>query len=362
MWTAINPLANPKGENKWCEICQKTAYLQCTQCHVTFYCNVAHQQADWNSIHKKVCQLLIPIRTPAPFHFLQADRDCHRKQTQKRLEHLMNLSHTEAKGRVLGEKYEEALPAAQLSLCCAKELNGSDAVKLVPAYLLLAEANMGLGSLSEAESCLANAEWTVMRAPNCSRVILHQLHRTLGLLHTAKRNYSSALLHFANDVYYASQELGLKSVVTARGYFLMANVFMKQEKLDIARSLYSEVISTWHAHLSKLMECYCLKENQAEQCIDDVQCAEANQMLSALLENQPQKLNPHPAYSAMLSHSLAMICFLCNNHIRALEFGRKAAEFSKQCEQSNLSESIQHLIQQAETHLTSEQTPSISNN
>lgn len=55
----------------------------------------------------------------------------------------MNLSHAEARSRVLEEKYEEALPAAHLSLRCANELYGPDAVELVPVYLLLAKANMG---------------------------------------------------------------------------------------------------------------------------------------------------------------------------------------------------------------------------
>lgn len=55
----------------------------------------------------------------------------------------MELSHTEAQGRVLGGKYEEALPAAQLSLRCAIDLYGANSVELVPAYLLLAEASVG---------------------------------------------------------------------------------------------------------------------------------------------------------------------------------------------------------------------------
>lgn len=43
------------------------------------------------------------------------------------------------------------------------------------------------------------------------------------------------------QVYYASEEFGLDSVVTAGGYFLMANIFLKQEKTDITISLYLEV-------------------------------------------------------------------------------------------------------------------------
>ncbi|MCI4380749.1 hypothetical protein PGIGA_G00243630 [Pangasianodon gigas] len=366
---SISPLANPKGTKKLCELCEKPAHLQCTNCRVTFYCDAAHQQADWNSIHEKVCELLISVRTPAPFYCFQADRDFHHMQSLKRLEHITELSHAAAKSWVSVGKYSEAIPAAQLSLRCAIDIYGPDVVELVPAYLLLAEANIGLGSLSQAESCLSQAEWMVMKNPGCSQTVLHLLHRTLGRLYSATGDYSSALLHFANDVYYASEEFGLDSVVTAGGYFLMANVFVKQEKTDIANSLYSEVASTWHAHLSKLMESYSQKEHEGAQYFDVAHCAEVNRMLSVLLEAQQQDVNTHPAYSttlahslgqrALLSHSLAMLWFLCNDHKKALDFGRKAAEFSQQCEHNSLAESIQSLIQQAETHLKPEQTPII---
>jgi len=34
---AIDPLANPKGVVRLCELCQKPAYIQCLECRVTFY-------------------------------------------------------------------------------------------------------------------------------------------------------------------------------------------------------------------------------------------------------------------------------------------------------------------------------------
>lgn len=43
------------------------------------------------------------------------------------------------------------------------------------------------------------------------------------------------------QIYFASEEYGLDSTVTCRGYFLMADVFAKQGKMPIACSLYSEV-------------------------------------------------------------------------------------------------------------------------
>ncbi|XP_053360332.1 zinc finger MYND domain-containing protein 12 isoform X1 [Clarias gariepinus] len=362
----ISPLANPKGINKLCELCNQPARLQCKNCRVTFYCNVTHQQADWNSIHEKVCELLITVRTPLSFCCFQADREFHHIQNLKRLEHITELSHAAAKSWMLQGKYSEAMPAAQLSLRCAIDIYGPDVVELVPAYLLLAEASIGLGSLSQAKNYLSQAEWMVKKNPGCSRTFLHLFHRALGRLYLATGDYRCALLHFANDVYYASEEFGVDSVVTAGGYFLIADVFMKQGKTDITHSLYTEVASIWHTHLSKMMEFYNQEDQKGEQYFDSAQCAEVNRMLSVMLEAQQQDVNAHPAcgtalsYSlgqkALVSHSLAMLWFLCNDHMKALDFGKKAAEFSQRCEHNNLAESIQSLIQQAETHLNAEQT------
>lgn len=55
---------------------------------VSLCSDVTHQQADWESIHEKVCELLISIRTPAPFNSFHADRTLHHMQTLKTLVHL----------------------------------------------------------------------------------------------------------------------------------------------------------------------------------------------------------------------------------------------------------------------------------
>jgi len=38
-----------------------------------------HQRVDWVGIHEKICQLLIPLRTPMPFFSSEEER-AHRKQ------------------------------------------------------------------------------------------------------------------------------------------------------------------------------------------------------------------------------------------------------------------------------------------
>uniref|UniRef100_A0A8B9HDG2 Zinc finger, MYND-type containing 12 n=1 Tax=Astyanax mexicanus TaxID=7994 RepID=A0A8B9HDG2_ASTMX len=276
MSESINPLASPKGVKRLCELCQKPAHLRCSHCR-----------------------------------------------------QLMEVSRAEARVQVVEGRYTESLPAAQLSLHCAIDLYGHDAVELVPAYLLLAEANMGSGSLSKAQSYLSQAEWTVLKTPDCSRTVLLELHRNLGRLHTFTGSYQSALLHFANYV-----------------------------------SFHSCVASTWHTHLSELFELRSQRGAQGEPCFDKAQCAEVDQMLRVMLEaheqqqqQQHQDARAHPARSdslpqaAVLSHSRAMLWFLCSNSSKALGFGRKALDCIQQCEQNSLAESIQSLINQAEDHL-----------
>ena len=41
-----------------------------------------HQKADWLGIHEKICQLLIPLRTPVPFLSSEEER-VHREEQLK---------------------------------------------------------------------------------------------------------------------------------------------------------------------------------------------------------------------------------------------------------------------------------------
>lgn len=48
-----------------------------------------------------------------------------------------------AQGKLSEGKHQEALPAAQFCLRCSIDVHGPSTIQMVPAYLLLAEANMG---------------------------------------------------------------------------------------------------------------------------------------------------------------------------------------------------------------------------
>uniref|UniRef100_A0A8C0JRQ7 MYND-type domain-containing protein n=1 Tax=Canis lupus dingo TaxID=286419 RepID=A0A8C0JRQ7_CANLU len=80
----IYPLAVPKGRRLCCEVCEAPAERVCTACTVTYYCGLVHQRADWSSIHEKICQLLIPLRTSMPFYNSEEERRHGLQQLQQR--------------------------------------------------------------------------------------------------------------------------------------------------------------------------------------------------------------------------------------------------------------------------------------
>lgn len=80
----IYPLAVPKGRRLCCEVCEAPAERVCGACTVTYYCGVVHQRADWRSIHEKICQLLIPLRTSRPFYNSEEERQHGLQQLQRR--------------------------------------------------------------------------------------------------------------------------------------------------------------------------------------------------------------------------------------------------------------------------------------
>ena len=58
----------------------------------------------------------------------------------------------------------------------------------------------GLGRLAEADQYLSQAQWSVLKSPNCDPWLRSQLHRNLGQLAAAKNSLTEARRHFAEDV------------------------------------------------------------------------------------------------------------------------------------------------------------------
>ncbi|XP_034551469.1 zinc finger MYND domain-containing protein 12 [Notolabrus celidotus] len=341
----IIPLSLPKGTEKLCELCQRPANLQCSECRVTFYCDAEHQQADWLGIHWRICPMLIPLRTPSLLSFEKA---CQIQLHLIKAE-LVEICRSVAQSKLSEGKHEEALPAAHFCLRCSIDVHGPNSVQLIPVYLLLAEANMGLGNLASVAELLSQAQWAVLQIPECGHEVYHRLHRSLGCLNTATGNLDAALVNFANDIYYASEEYGLDSTVTCRGHFLMADVFAKQGEITIARSLYSELARTWHGHLTKHLKTHIQNiENPRklfEPSFDKFQLTEVDETLRTILDfwqNNPRK---DSGQIALVALCLATLWFLGGDSLKALGFGNIALQACQLIRNHDLTEPIQGLLQ-----------------
>ncbi|XP_029434507.1 zinc finger MYND domain-containing protein 12 isoform X2 [Rhinatrema bivittatum] len=314
----VYPLAQPKWVKLRCELCGNTAYLQCPKCKVTYYCDMEHMQADFFSIHEKICPLLIALRTRFPFFITDTERQSYAEQMIQRKKHVIYIAHQEAQKFVSQGKHRNALPAALHSLRFSIDVYGLKSIELVPAYLVLAEANIGLGDLMQAQEYLAQAQWTVLKSPDCGSSIQHKLHRNLGRLYAAEGNFQESLYHLANDIYHSSEAFGTDDLRTTGGYFQMANVFFRLNKRDIADSLYTEVIDIWYNHLSGLahLQLQALKESsqilisseiKVEGMIDDAQKIEGIQILQAILDIREQASAPAPAKAQQFANKVLVI-------------------------------------------------------
>lgn len=300
------------------------------------------QRHDWIGLTEKMCQLLVPLAAATPFMSSSEEREIRQKDLLDRQKEMMELTRLIGRKLLFEGKHNQAVPAAVQSLKFSIDVHGLNSVKLVPSYLILAEANIGLGKLTQADEYLAQAEWTVLKSPDAECSVKSKLFRNIGLLHAAKGDYENALRMLAEDIYHASSEWHANHIRVSGGYFHMANVFFRQNKMDVADSLYTQVISIWHDFLCEAVEKKKINNEEAaavgpmakfqeqERFIDEAQEAEAIQILSAVFDIREQSSKPNVPAIAKICHTLAMLYFILDDIPRARDYSRKARMISDQ--------------------------------
>ena len=163
----LNPLSVAKGKKFLCELTGKPATLCCPHCRVTYYYSKEQQSLDWFGIHEKICQLLGALRTLRPTLGSEDERQRRNLTVQMSQHALIDLCKNEAQKHLVQGHYELAIPGALQSLRFSMEVYGSGRIELVPAYLLLAEANLGLKRYKVAEEFLLFANWSILKNPDC---------------------------------------------------------------------------------------------------------------------------------------------------------------------------------------------------
>nr|XP_055197870.1 zinc finger MYND domain-containing protein 12 isoform X2 [Nyctereutes procyonoides] len=326
--------------------------------------SLVHQRADWSSIHEKICQLLIPLRTSMPFYNSEEERQHGLQQLQQRQKHLIEFCYTVAQKYLFEGKHEAAVPAALHSLRFRMSVHGLSSVELVPAYLLLAEASLGLGQIVQAEEYLSQAQWTVLKSTECCCATQSLLHRNLGLLSIAKENYEEARYHLANDIYFASCAFGTEDIRTSGGYFHLANIFYGLKKLDLADTLYTKIAEIWSKYLNNRYQ--VLSQNRIQQIdllgkrfetdtgLDEAQEAEAIQILTSIWNIRESTSNTDPQKTIFVLKILVMLYYLMMNSSKAQEYAMRAFSLAKEQhlsvnEQSTI-EDLLNMISAEEAH------------
>ncbi|KAI0223074.1 Zinc finger MYND domain-containing protein 12 [Lamellibrachia satsuma] len=316
----------------------KPAFIECLDCRVTYYCTKEHQGIDSRGIHKKICQLMIPLRTPAPFLNSAEDRQHHKDEILLKQKQMIHLTRTTGQKLLFEGKHEQAVPAAMQALKFAIDVYGLSSIELVPSYLILGEASIGLGHLSHAEEYLSQAQWTVLKTPECSHDIQCQLHRNVGLLYAAKGDYPESLNQLGNDIYHASEAFGTDDIRTSGGYFHMANVFFRLNKMKTADSLYKKVTAIWYTFLERIINVRTrtpkvpkgvgpVAEEPVvkEEALDEAQEAEAIQVLNAVYDMREQQ-HAAPAVMAKIAYACSMLYFVLHDFGKATTFAHNAAK------------------------------------
>ena len=98
---------------------------------------------------------------------------------------LLKVIVTVALGLFQSANYQAALVAAQQYLVLIADVHGTNSLQLIPAYAMIAELEIKLNKLREAEQQLQKANWVIMQNEHAENVdqVKQKLYRLLGLLH-----------------------------------------------------------------------------------------------------------------------------------------------------------------------------------
>ncbi|KAI8906834.1 hypothetical protein EDD86DRAFT_209879 [Gorgonomyces haynaldii] len=311
---AINPLSNPKGVSLGCELCGKPAYIQCKSCRVTYYCDKDHQNVDFKGIHSHICTLLAPLRSPVTILGSEEERAQRQRETLLRQQELLKIAKTEAHKLLFESHFDLAIPAALQALRFSMLIHGQDSIEIVPSYLLLGEASIGLKQYKEAEDYLSLAKWAILKAKDCDNAIKSQLHRNFGQLYASQGIFDKAMYELALDIYYMSSATGPEHVAVTGGYYQLGQLFQRQAKDDHCAAFYDKVVAI-------------LKQTLKQSVVfhfNSAQIAEAVQMLTSIHQFRVQKDQTIQASEAY--YVLAQVHYLAGQTDKAKEKASKSLE------------------------------------
>ncbi|CAM9609591.1 unnamed protein product [Pylaiella littoralis] len=318
----INRLAFPKGNIPKCEISGQAASVACITPHITLY-YATEEQAEqaWHGIMHKISPLVGPLRATPPIIGSEEERARREYTVQMSKRALIDLCQQEASKFLVQGRYDLAVPGAIQALVFCKEIFGDGSIEMVPPYLLLSEANLGLGMLQSAEGFLSMANWSILKTPKCSNAIRSQLHRNFGKLHTAQNKLDEAIEDLSKDIYCSSLEVGPEHIDTSAGFFLIANIFYAQRKVESSLAFYDKVVDIWYKFLASVRSDASLAEN-----VGKAQLSEGMDMLTQVLNTRVNLLGETHIATGEARCTLGLLHLFVADRAAAIEHLTSASE------------------------------------
>ncbi|KAJ3042379.1 Zinc finger MYND domain-containing protein 12 [Rhizophlyctis rosea] len=267
------------------------------------------------------------LRTPVAVLGSEEERAYREKQTRHRQVQLLELTKAEAHKKLFEGKYDLSIPAALQALRFSMDVYGQNSIELVPSYLLLGEASIGLKQHDQAEDYLSLAKWAVLKADQeasqnkrvkgADNMIRSQLARNFGLLYGDKGRDDEALESLGLDIYYSSLSKGPESIAASGGYFNLGKVFQKKGETPKAAAVFERVLSIWRKHFL-----------ESSETLDEAHTAEAIQTLSHIhtFIQANTHLPTYPDSETEVEFVLAMVYAGAGREELAAEMGERCLE------------------------------------
>eukprot|EP01138_Halocafeteria_seosinensis_P010562 gb/GECG01010784.1/.p1 GENE.gb/GECG01010784.1/~~gb/GECG01010784.1/.p1 ORF type:complete len:340 (+),score=54.25 gb/GECG01010784.1/:1-1020(+) len=229
---------------------------------------------------------------------------------------------SEARKAIVQQRPTDATSLAKESITHTLALHGKESVESIPAYLLLAEAQMEEGKYAQAQELLSIANWTCIRlGDEISEKILANLHRKFGKSYLKLGHVADAAEEVAKDIYYSSIHLGPEHIDTTPGYFLMAKVFFKQHRPTEALALYNKILDIWYKYLINARS-----RDEKKDALPDATVSECLSMLDEVKNSRRKHLGEENIATGEAFYVLGLMLAFVEEFTPAIEHLNTAKE------------------------------------
>lgn len=236
-----------------CELTGLPAQVMLVTPYVTlFYASREHAANAWDSIMHKIVHVVGGLRNAVQTIGAE-ERNRQTAEANDTRRRLISLCQSEASKACVRADFHLAIPAAVYALQFLTEVYGEGKIELVPAHLLLAEANLGARRYPQAEQFLTLANWVLVKNPQASDALRSTLRRNFGKLYASQERYEDALHHLADDVYHSSLMFGPEHIHTSGGYFEMGACFFALSQVEPALAFFDKVVDIWYKTATRLL-------------------------------------------------------------------------------------------------------------